>query len=102
MARKALAGWAIACWLACAGLAAPAHAGVPTLDQPNWSALTAEQQNVLAPLANDWNAMEVFRRKKWLGIAQRYPMMSPTEQVSVQRNMKGWARLTPVPTQFVS
>lgn len=39
--------------------------------------------------------MDPFRRKKWLGIAQRYPAMSAGEQASIQRNMQEWARLAP-------
>lgn len=39
--------------------------------------------------------MDAFRRKQWLGIAQRYPAMSPAAQASIQRNMREWARLAP-------
>ena len=35
--------------------------------------------------------MDAFRRKKWIGIAQRYPEMTPIEQASMQRNMREWA-----------
>lgn len=97
MAGKVLAGWGIAFCLLCAGLIWQwqAKVVVTPLDQPNWAALTTEQKTILAPLATEWKAMESFRRKKWLGIAQRYPGMSAEEQASVQRNMKEWARLAP-------
>jgi Protein of unknown function (DUF3106) len=39
--------------------------------------------------------MDGFRRKKWLGIAQRYPSLSPDEQARMQRRMTDWAKLTP-------
>ncbi len=39
--------------------------------------------------------MENVRRKKWLGIAERYPTMKPEEQVRMQERMREWARLTP-------
>jgi hypothetical protein len=39
--------------------------------------------------------MEGFRRKKWLGIAQRYPSLTPDEQGRMQRRMTEWAKLTP-------
>jgi hypothetical protein len=89
--RRIACRWGIALWLA----VSPALAVVPPLDQPSWTALTAEQKVILAPLADEWYAMDTFRRKKWLGIAQRYPAMSPTEQASTQRNMREWARLAP-------
>lgn len=96
MAGKTFIRWGVTCGLLLGVLLGTAQAaGVPSLDQPNWSALTPEQKAILAPLSGEWNAMESFRRKKWLGIAQRYPSMSPTEQASMQRNMQEWARLAP-------
>ncbi len=72
------------------------HAVVtPPLPQPSWAQLTTEQKNILAPLAGEWDKMDGFRRKKWLGIAQRYPTLSPDEQARMQRRMTEWAKLTP-------
>ena len=77
-------------------LASPlGHAAVPPLSQPSWSELNAEQKRTLAPLAGEWDKMEGFRRKKWLGIAQRYQTLSPNEQTRMQRRMTTWAKLTP-------
>ncbi len=83
---------AVALWLA----APLSHAVVvPPLSQPSWAQLTAEQKRVLAPLAGEWDKMEGFRRKKWLGIAQRYTSLTPDEQARIQRRMTDWAKLTP-------
>jgi hypothetical protein len=83
---------AIALWLA----SPLSHAViVPPLAQPSWVELSAEQKRILAPLAGDWDKMEGFRRKKWLGIAQRYPSLTPDEQARMQRRMTDWAKLTP-------
>lgn len=68
---------------------------VPVLAQPTWAELTLEQKQVLAPLAAEWNALEVYRQKKWLGIAQRYSALTPDEQARVQRRMKAWVKLSP-------
>ena len=83
---------AVALWLA-----APfSHAVIaPPLSQPSWSELSAEQKRVLAPLSGEWDKMDGFRRKKWLGIAQRYQSLSPDEQARMQRRMTAWAKLTP-------
>src|ERR1700745_3911805 len=82
------------------GISSPAIAAttVPLeqpLSQPNWAELNPQQKQILAPLAKDWDAMESFRRKKWLGIANRYPAMTPEQQQRVQVQMKPWANLTP-------
>ena len=83
---------AVALWLA----SPLSHAViVPPLSQPSWVELSAEQKRILAPLAGDWDKMEGFRRKKWLGIAQRYPSLTPDEQTRMQRRMTDWAKLTP-------
>ena len=39
--------------------------------------------------------MENIRRKKWLGIAERYPSLSKDEQNRVQQRMQEWAALSP-------
>jgi Protein of unknown function (DUF3106) len=63
--------------------------------QPSWSELKPQQKQILAPLAKDWDGLESFRRKKWLGIAQRYPTMKPEQQQRVSAQMKTWAAMSP-------
>lgn len=73
-----------------------AHAvDLPKIQQPTWKELSAEQQRVLAPLQDEWDSLESLRRKKWLGIAARYPSMSEDEQVRLQHQMRDWAKLKP-------
>jgi hypothetical protein len=63
---------------------------------PQWASLTADQQQVLAPLAADWDKQLSHEQKvKWLGIAKRYPSMKAEEQKRVQARMQKWAKLTP-------
>ena len=73
----------------------PAHAVVPPIKQPSWVELSADQREVLAPLAGEWDQFEYSRRKKWLGIAERYPAMKSEEQARVQRRMLEWVKLSP-------
>lgn len=60
-----------------------------------WAGLTAEQQNVLSPLKSDWENMPIGSRRKWIGIANRYPKMAQLEQERVQKRMQRWANLSP-------
>ncbi|MFA7269361.1 MAG: DUF3106 domain-containing protein [Sterolibacterium sp.] len=77
-------------------LSSPANAAVLSpLKQPSWTELSPQQREILAPLANEWDKLEYYRRKKWLGIAQRYPAMSAEEQRRLQLNMKTWVNLSP-------
>lgn len=75
----------------CAGgaVAAPASKG------PAWASLTADQQQILAPLSAYWNELLPEQKRKWVGIAKRYPKMKPDAQLRVQRRMDAWAKLTP-------
>ena len=50
---------------------------------------------MLSTLAKDWEKMENVRRKKWLGIADRYPSMKADEQFRMQERMREWVRFTP-------
>src|SRR5262245_4486462 len=68
---------------------------LPKLQQPTWKELTPEQKQILAPLAADWDQIESLRRKKWVGIAARYPSMNSEEQMRVQSQMREWAKLSP-------
>ena len=71
MARTRLAGWAIICGIVAGLLSGSACADLPRFEQPGWTALTPVQRTILAPLEKEWREMDAFRRKKWIGIAQR-------------------------------
>ena len=44
------------------------------LDKP-WASLNDDQRKVLAPLANDWDALRPWQRERMLEIAHDYPKM---------------------------
>jgi hypothetical protein len=90
---KALAALTLGLCIALTGFSA--FAAKAEKKQPEWSQLTAEQQQILAPLAADWNNLEDRPRKKWLLTAKRYPKMKPDAQQRLQMQMKDWAKLTP-------
>src|SRR5207302_10578128 len=83
--------FAVALWL-CTSLSV--LAATPQKKPPTWGELTQEQQQVLAPLAVDWDNLDPARKRKWIGIAKRYPKMKPDEQARVQPRMQAWVKLT--------
>lgn len=91
---KAVLG--VALWLA---LALPLSALAADKSSPAWHQLTPEQQRILAPIQGEWDSFDAQRKRKWLGITQRYPKMGPDEQARLQRRMKEWATLTPAQRQ---
>ena len=76
-------------------LAATGAIAAPKEKGPAWAALTADQQQVLAPLAAEWSKLTRAQKTKWLGIAKRYPGMKPGAQKRVQTRMRKWVKLTP-------
>ena len=84
----------------CGTLATPIWAAMtrPTLvatpPQPQWSELTVKQKIVLAPLSDDWDSLEYFRQKMWLGIATRLQNMMTQEQRRIQIQMQAWGKFT--------
>jgi hypothetical protein len=87
--RAALAALLLLVLCASGAVAAPKDRG------PQWAALAAAEQQVLAPLAAEWDKLSKPHKTKWLGIAKRYPSMKPEEQKRVQMRMQRWAKLTP-------
>jgi hypothetical protein len=86
----------LALCVAMGALAQPtAKKKAPSANRPAWAELTADQQMILAPLKNDWAELDPDRRRKWIGLAKRYPKMQQKEQDRVQRRMQRWAALTP-------
>lgn len=65
-----------------------------TAAQPAWSDLSVEQKIVLAPLCDDWDSLDSFRQKKWLGIAANFAKLSPDEQRRIQGQMQTWGKLS--------
>ena len=85
----------IAAALLLCALAATSVIAAPKDRGPQWASLTADQQQVLAPLAGEWNKLGLRHKAKWLGLAKRYPKMKAKEQKRVQSRMQHWAKLTP-------
>lgn len=96
MAQTGVALAAIASFL----LMTPVWAGpsspvlIATPPQPLWQELSTAQKIILAPLCDDWDAMEAYRQKTWLSIASRFPEMTPQEQRRVQAQMRAWSKLS--------
>jgi hypothetical protein len=66
-----------------------------TRQNPSWGQLTPDEQQILAPIKAEWDKLDAPRKRKWIGIAQRYPKMKPEEQTRLQKRMQEWASLTP-------
>lgn len=75
--------------------AATGGAGAKVLDKPLWRDLSRAQQLALAPLQDEWDAMDGVRKRKWLEMSRRFASMNPEEQQRVHERMRQWILLTP-------
>lgn len=71
--------------------------GLAIADEANvsWTQLTAEQRQVLNPLASEWDTLRPWQREKMLDIARDYPKMNSKKQALVQKRLSNWSRMTP-------
>jgi hypothetical protein len=60
-----------------------------------WAQLNAEQQQILNPLASEWDTLRPWQREKMLDIARDYPKMSSSKQDLIQKRLTNWSRMTP-------
>lgn len=67
---------------------------------PNWSDLSAQQQQALAPLDKDWDSLGPIRKKKWLAVADKFAGLSSANQQRIQLRMSEWTQLTPQQRQL--
>jgi hypothetical protein len=88
-------------FLLCALLLGSAMAQVPVLAGKAWNSLSRPQQQVLEPLASQWQQMDAASRDTWAALAARYPQLGPVEQQRLQERMAAWAALTPLERQRV-
>ena len=89
--RGVIVGLALS--VACALSPEPAHSQ-PLRNGPNWGELSVQDRQVLAPLASDWDKLDLLRKNKWLAMAKRYQTLPGAEQQRIQERMQGWAKLS--------
>ena len=61
----------------------------------SWQQLNAQQKQLLAALAPQWDRQPDRLRNGLVKVANKYPKMKPDEQERVRRRISRWASLTP-------
>jgi hypothetical protein len=73
----------------------PVNRVIPSLVQPLWKDLAADQQQLLAPFAEQWNTLPAEEKRAWVSLANRVPNMSQDERAKAQGRIVEWAKLSP-------
>lgn len=64
------------------------------VDAPAWQTLTPTQQQILAPVSDNWASMSNVQRNRLLAVAAKYPQLKPVEQQRFQKRLTAWTSLT--------
>lgn len=60
-----------------------------------WSALSVDQQHMLAPLQGQWNQLPPARQRRLAARAQRWTTLPPKHQQQIRERLHRWATMTP-------
>lgn len=71
----------------------PSAKNIRTASQPKWEDLSAKQQLVLAPLAEQWGRMPLVSKRKWVEISKTFHTLSASDQEKLQHRMSEWVGL---------
>ena len=93
-ALVAAVGFGASVAVAANGSAATASAAKADAGGPLWNELSPAHRQVLAPLANDWNALDSRSKERWIDVAGRFHKMPPDEQQRATQRMGEWARMS--------
>jgi Protein of unknown function (DUF3106) len=85
--------WAVVGWAQTSTTAPTVRQSLLPLAQPLWSELKPAQQNILAPLDEQWNSMPIDEKRSWVALAGRFPKMSAAEQLRASARIRELAKL---------
>lgn len=77
------------------GLSANAHSQLRlSASGPSWKDINNAQRQILMPLRERWDSMGALTKRRWLVLADRYPLMDETERTKLLTRMHTWAGLS--------
>lgn len=60
-----------------------------------WRSLSPEQQEALAPLAQQWDTLPEVQQHRWLKTTKRYSHLPPEQKQRFRERLTAWSKLTP-------
>ncbi|HEX4843979.1 MAG TPA: DUF3106 domain-containing protein [Limnobacter sp.] len=60
-----------------------------------WRTLTPKQQELLAPLEEDWDEMSDVQQQRWLKVGRKYESEPEDKQAIMRERVESWAGLSP-------
>jgi hypothetical protein len=60
---------------------------------PRWGDLTPARQQVLSPLAKEWDSYSLKQRQHLLALADKYPGMKADEKARIDARLHHWASM---------
>ena len=84
----------LACALCLPSLFAATLTQASPLADPRWDQLNSEQQQVLSPLAAEWNRYAPDKKQNLLAIVPRFIDLPPQQKQRVRQRLKAWSELS--------
>lgn len=65
------------------------------LASTSWSELSSKQQELLAPLKDEWDSMTNAQRERWLKVGRKYENEPQERQAIMRERVSTWSELSP-------
>lgn len=69
--------------------------GSDALAAASWSELSPKQQELLAPLKDNWNSMTRAQQERWLKVGRKYENEPAERQATMRERVSSWSELSP-------
>lgn len=65
------------------------------LASTSWAELSGKQQELLAPLKDEWGSMTNAQRERWLKVGRKYENEPQERQAIMRERISTWSELSP-------
>lgn len=65
------------------------------LASTSWAELSDKQQELLAPLKDEWGSMTNAQRERWLKVGRKYENEPQERQATMRERVSTWSELSP-------
>lgn len=61
----------------------------------DWSELSSKQQELLAPLKDEWDSLTNSQRERWLKVGRKYETEPADRQATMRERVSAWSKMSP-------
>lgn len=61
----------------------------------DWSELSSKQQELLAPLKDEWDSLTNSQQERWLKVGRKYETEPADRQATMRERVSAWSKMSP-------